>query len=670
MILYSTENAHRGTLGFTPTPTLNQPTLAIRRRARYDSTAQDISARLEAETRSMQRWSAIVGVILLSLAAENSVLGQQDARRDVHSLGNPRQIAVKHVALDLTVDFPNKQLKGTATLTIERKPRAPKNAPLVLDTRDLTIESVDAGAADKLDEVKWSLGNPHRILGAALRIEIPPSATTVRIKYHTSPNASALQWLEPAQTAGKKRPFLFSQSQAIHARSWIPLQDSPGVRVTYDAAIRVPEGLTAVMSADRVSQEGTVTRFKMEQAIPSYLIALAVGDLVFRPLGTRTGVFAEPSLIDAASHEFADTERMVAAAESLYGPYRWGRYDLLVLPPSFPFGGMENAKLTFVTPTVIAGDRSLVSLIAHELAHSWSGNLVTGATWRDFWLNEGFTTYIERRIVEELYGKEFAAMEAVGGARDLRDELAKFAPADEILHIDLSGRDPDDGMTRVPYEKGAFFLQALELKFGRAKFDAFLRDYFNHFAFQSITTADFEAYLREHLFEKGVVEPIDIPLWLHRPGLPADCPKPESERLSALEAQARDWAAGKLSAAELKAEPWRSLEWVHFLRSLPKKIAAGKMAELDAAYDLTDKGNTEILEAWLVLAIHNNYQAADHRLEQFLSTIGRRKYLMPIYTELASTPRGKERAKAIFATARPNYHSIAAESVAALLGVK
>ena len=444
---------------------------------------------------------ASLGVMMLATALASGA-DPDEARRDVHSFGNPQTFEVRHVDLDLSVDFGRKVLEGTATLWISTKPGHLVGEALALDSKGLTILGVEELVGEKWSSVAFRRAGVSKInqvgrapgddpiLGDRISVGATSLSRAVRLRYRTSPDAGALQWLDPARTAGKRHPFLFTQSQAIQARTWIPTQDSPGVRVTYDATIRVPEGLTAVMSAERLPDptDPKVTRFKMDRPIPSYLIALAVGDLAFMPLGPRTGVWAEPSVVEKAAFEFADTEAMIAATEKRFGPYRWGRYDLLVLPPSFPFGGMENPKLTFATPTVLAGDRSLVALVAHELAHSWSGNLVTNATWRDFWLNEGFTVYLERRIVEDLYGVERAKIEAVLGLQELRDDLARLPARDQVLHINLAGRDPDDGMTQVPYEKGALFLTELERAFGRPRFDAFLLDYFNRHAFQSITT--------------------------------------------------------------------------------------------------------------------------------------------------------------------------------------
>jgi leukotriene A-4 hydrolase/aminopeptidase len=586
---------------------------------------------------------------------------------DIHSYSKPDQVRVRHIDLDWEVLFDQKALKGTATLTVERTSQG-GGRQLILDTRDLKITKVETSNDGRsYAETKFTLGKADPVLGSSLTIELPARAARVRIEYETSPKASGLQWLEPSQTAGKKHPFMFTQSQAIHARSWIPLQDTPKVRVTYSARIKTPPALLAVMSAEndsRTPRDGDYT-IKMSQPIPSYLIALAVGDLDFRPLGPRAGVYAEPSVVESAASEFADTEKMIDATEKLYGPYRWGRYDLLVLPPSFPYGGMENPRLTFATPTILAGDKSLVSLIAHELAHSWSGNLVTNATWSDFWLNEGFTTYLERRIIEALYGREREEMEAVLGRQDLQSEIDAFEERDEILHIDLKGRDPDEGSTRVPYEKGALFLRHLEETFGRAAFDRFLRAYFDHFAFQSITTADFIAYLKKNLLDKqpAIAAKVPVDEWIFRPGVPASAPRPASDVFTKVERQADSWLKGEIAAAKIDTRSWTTHEWLHFLRRLPDPLDAARMAELDRMFSLTRTGNSEIAHQWLLMAIRSRYESAYPRLEEYLTTIGRRKLIRPLYEELVKTPEGKERARAIYQKARPAYHPIAVTTI-------
>jgi leukotriene-A4 hydrolase len=592
---------------------------------------------------------------------------REHAVQDSHSYANPGDVRVRHLDLDLEVLFDQKILKGIAVLSLERVSQN-KDAPLILDTRNLTIAQVETSSdGANYTPATFTVGSLDRILGAPLTIQLPEKVNRVRINYSTDPGASGVQWLEPSQTAGKKDPFVFTQSEAIHARSWIPLQDTPQVRVTYTARVRTPRHLLAVMSAEndpRTPRDGDY-RFRMPQPIPSYLIALAVGDLSFRPLGRRTGIYAEPPVVDKAAREFSDTEKMVRYTERLYGPYRWGRYDLLVLPPSFPFGGMENPRLTFATPTVLAGDKSLVSLVAHELAHSWSGNLVTNATWSDFWLNEGFTVYLERRILEAVYGRTRAEMEAVLGRRDLEEELATLDDRDEILHIDLNGRDPDAGSTDIPYEKGALFLRHIEQTFGRPRFDRFLRSYFDHFAFQSITTEEFLDYLKKNLLNRypNLAARVPVTEWIYKPGLPSNAPKPASPAFSRVEEQAKRWLQGEIPAAKIPAAKWTTQEWLHFLKSLPQELDHKKMEELDHAFHLTGSGNSEIAFQWLMMSIRNRYEPAYPRLEEFLTSIGRRKFIKPLYEELAKTPEGKERALAIYRRARPTYHPIAVASI-------
>jgi leukotriene-A4 hydrolase len=592
-------------------------------------------------------------------------------RHDAHSYGNPESVRVTHLDLGLEVLFEERTLRGVASLVFDRV--VPDADELILDTRDLNITLVQAGLLnDPGQATTYRVGDADPILGAPLYIYLPPGTQRVVVEYETSPDASGLQWLTPEQTAGKQHPFMFTQSQAIHARSWIPLQDSPGVRLTYTARVTTPSGLRAVMSASNNPDAPLLGdhRFSMRQPIPSYLIALAVGDLAFEPLGDRAGVYAEPSVLAAAAAEFEDTEAMMQATERLYGPYQWERYDLLVLPPSFPFGGMENPRLTFATPTVLAGDKSLVSLVAHELAHSWSGNLVTNATWRDFWLNEGFTVYLERRIIEAIYGTDRERMEAVLGVQALRADLDRLDDEDEILHIDLTGRDPDDGMTQVAYEKGALFLDALEDAAGRETFDAFLRGYFGHFAFQSITTGDFLAYLHEHLLDGApeVAAAVPVAEWLEQPGIPAGAPQHTSDAFTRIDERAAALLAGSIAVSDLQGDAWTTQEWLHFLNGLPPELEAGRLGELDRVYALTESGNAEIAHAWFLVAIRNGYAEANGRLEAYLLSIGRRKLIRPLYEALAATPDGRARALDIYERARPGYHPISVDTIDEVLG--
>jgi len=617
----------------------------------------------------MKHAKIILILMVFAMTNQQSFFSQTQPaeRKDYHSYSNPEQVKVRHVDLDWDVLFDQKILKGTAVLSLERV-GANKNVPLILDTKNLNVAKAEASSnGTSYSETKFTVGNTDPILGAPLTIELPDNATRVRITYSTSPGASGLQWLEPSQTADKKHPFMFTQSQAIHARSWIPLQDTPQVRLTYTARVRTPRDLVAVMSAENDPQaprDGDYS-FKMTNPIPSYLIALAVGDLAFKAMGKRTGVYAERPVVEKAATEFADTEKMVEATEALYGPYRWGRYDLLVLPPSFPFGGMENPRLTFATPTVLAGDKSLVSLVAHELAHSWSGNLVTNATWRDFWLNEGFTVYLERRILETVYGRPREEMEAVLGRQTVEQEMATLEDRDEILYVDLKGRDPDDGFTQVPYEKGALFLRHLEETFGRASFDKFLRSYFDHFAFQSIVTADFLAYLKKNLLDKQPELAAKVPIeeWIYKPGIPSSAPRPASDAFSKVEKQADPWLKGETPASKIQAASWSTHEWLHFLKYLPTDLSREKMSELDQAFHLTRSGNSEIADQWLLMAIRNRYEAAYPRLEEYLTSIGRRKLIKPLYEELVKTPEGQARARDIYKKARPSYHPIAVDTI-------
>ncbi|MFL6777469.1 MAG: M1 family metallopeptidase [Sphingomicrobium sp.] len=591
-------------------------------------------------------------------AAVAPILATPDAV-DAHSFARPQEARVTHVALDLNVDFDAKRIGGTATLDIDRKPEAKE---IVLDDKGLEIESIADASKQPL---RYKVGAADANLGAPLAIALKPDTKRIVIRYKSAPDAGALLWLTPQQTAGKKLPFLFSQGESIENRSWIPTQDSPGIRQSWEATIHVPAGMTAVMSAPRIEQPITqggesVFNFRIDHNVASYMIAIAVGDIAFRPLGPRTGVWAEPATLPAAARELSDTEKMVAAAERLYGPYRWGRYDVIVLPPSFPFGGMENPTLTFLTPTFIAGDKSLVSLVAHELAHSWSGNLATNATWNDFWLNEGMTTYAEGRIVEELYGKKAAEEHAALGIDSMNKAVTENGGpggADTRLHLDLKGRHPDDGGTDIAYEKGAAFLRAIEGQVGRDRFDTWLKGWFDRHAFQPVTSAMFLADLRQNLVkgDAALDNKLMLDRWVYQPGIPPNAVRPPANVFAEQDKAAAAFA--RTAARPLAWDQWNTEERLRFLNRLPRKLGKGYLNELERAFGFDE--NKEIQFAWLDLAVGNRYEPAVPLLERFLMSNGRGKFVKPLIQALAKDEQwGRPIAQRIYAEARPLYHPL------------
>ncbi len=613
-------------------------------------------------------WLSLISTLACQTAKQEDSTSEKKEMTftDPHTYARPDESVVTHLDWKAEVDFGSKTITAQATLTLKNSSNAQK---LRLDTKALNITDVLVDG----DSATYTLGGPDEHMGSALDVTIVPNAKKVDVYYTTSPGAEALQWLAPQQTADKQHPFLFTQSQAILARSWVPIQDSPGVRFTYNAEVKVPKGLLALMSAENpmeVSEDG-IYRFQMAQPVPAYLLALAVGDLKFQSLGTRSGVYAEPSVIEKATSEFEDLESMISAAEELYGPYQWDRYDLLVLPPSFPFGGMENPRLTFATPTILAGDKSLVSLVAHELAHSWSGNLVTNATWDDFWLNEGFTVYFEQRIMERLYGREYSEMLASLAAQDLLEEIESMTKRgngnDTKLKLDLAGRNPDDGVTTIAYDKGYLLLRTLEETLGREKFDAFLKSYFEKNAFSVMTTEEFIRQF-EQFTADGESQP-DLKAWIYQPGLPANVRLPTSGKFMTVDQELEKYRQGS-TAAQLNTGDWTSHEWLHFVRSVPEDITSGQLSELDNTFGFTTSGNSEVLTAWLVQAIRHNYTPAFDRLERFLISTGRRKFLSPIYKELLNMDGGREMALRIYEKARPNYHFVATNTLDEMLGIE
>jgi len=584
-------------------------------------------------------------------------------QKDIHSLSNGDSISIKHLDLDIKVDLVNKLISGQASWTMENDNHKKE---LVLDTYDLGIDSVKANG----QKVAFKLDPQIKFLGSALHIPVKDNTTKVTVWYKTGKDARALQWLDPEQTHDKVHPFLFTQSESIYARSWLPCPDGPGMRFTYDARVSVPSGFLALMSAvnPQSVNDSAIYHFNMEQPIPAYLMALAVGDIAFKSIDDRTGVYAERGMIDKARWELEDVGRMVDNAEQLYGPYRWGRYDVMVLPPGFPIGGMENPRLTFCTPTIIAGDRSLVNLIAHELAHSWSGNLVTNATWNDFWLNEGFTNYFEHRITEQMMGKSYADMIWELGYEDLVDNVndlnAAHLEKDTWLKLDLKGRDPDDGLTDIPYEKGSHFLKLIEISVGRDRFDHFLKHYFEENAFKTMTTEKFLVYLDTALFkdDSDLKKKININAWVYGPGIPANCPRADQERFVKVDSE-RDKFLLDTPVEKLATVEWTTHEWLHFLRKMPPALSINQMKKLDDAFNFTGTGNCEIADLWYIMAVRAGYSHAWPKMDEFLSSVGRRKFLEPLYGQMMKDPKTTEMALTLYNKYRKNYHPLAQESL-------
>jgi len=625
----------------------------------------------------LQRFGLLICTILLLPACARDEPGSDDydPARDYFSFANTDQFVTEHLALDLVVDFDTRRLWGKARLDMQRLD--PESTEIVLDTRDLSITAVTIIVNEQsVRPADFRFAESDSVKGTPLVIGLPENMAgankfSVAIAYATSPQSTALQWLPPELTAGKKHPMVFSQSQAIHARSWVPLQDTPAVRITYEATITTPGTLLAVMSADNdplADRDGSYF-FEMPQPIPSYLLAIAVGNIYFAPLGDQTGVYAEPELLDASADEFADTQDMLDQAEQLFGPYEWGRYDLLVLPPSFPYGGMENPRLSFITPSLLAGDRSLVAVIAHELAHSWSGNLVTNATWRDGWLNEGVTSYLESRLMEVIYDKNRVDEERVLSYEELLLDFEQVSPNMQALAPRLDSGDPDDFQATIHYHKGQLFLQFLENAFGREAFDRFLAGYFRDFAFQTITTERFLEYLDENLLSAAdaPVSRGQVEQWLYQPGLPDDAPIPRSATLDAAARMAGAWAAGELDLDEVPVAEWSPHALIHFINSVPRDIGNDRLGELDATFGLSATNNAEIARTWFIQVANRRYTTAYPQLEAHLARYGRGRLITPVYAALVANGVDLARAQAIFEKVHSNYHPLVEAAIARTL---
>ena len=573
-------------------------------------------------------------------------------RPDPHSYYEAGDPVLKHLEWKVGVDFETRRLVCTATLIFSG------SGMVSLDTRGLTIERV-ASLMD--NSFVWNLDAAEPILGSRLRVELPEGLTGMRIRYSTSPDASGLQWLTPEQTAGKRHPFLFSQGQCLNARSFLPCQDTPGVRFTFHADITVPIELRGLMAARhliRVNHEGqALEQWQMDNPIPSYLVALAVGNLESHEIGNRSCVWAEPELVAQAAVEFGEVDRMIDAAEQLFGPYLWGRFDILVPPPSFPMGGMENPTLPFVSGTAVTGNRSGVYIIVHELAHAWTGNLVGSHTWDEYWINEGWTTYAELRIMEALYGKDIADLNAALSEREfLRDcDEHRDNPCVLSLVTHTHNIDPDELLSRIAYHRGAQFLQALEQAVGRARFDAFLRQYIEAFKFTSIDTRMFLRFVAQHL--PGALEQVRAWEWVYEARMPDDAAPIRSALMDVVVAFASE---GAVPSVEVAAS-WDTHQAALYFELFPRPASPATCRVMLERFKLESRHqhNCDIQAAWLTLALESGeFELVRETLEWFLRTVGRAKFLKPLYQELARRDETREWGRTMFEGNRSFYHHL------------
>ena len=579
---------------------------------------------------------------------------------DPTSYADLTQGRIKHIDFYIQVDFASRTLDVEATYQTEQ----PISGSLFLDSFKIQMGEAHVNGRT----LAWEFDQNDGLLGERLHLKGLENDSSFTLKFTTSPEARALQWMTPEQTAGGKHPFLFSQCQAINARSIFPCQDTPSVRFTYSAEVEVPKELTAVMAAEQArGPEGSgMFIFNMPQPIPSYLFAIAVADLEFRELGPRTGIYADPKIIDAAAWEFAGIEKTIIEAEKLLGPYLWGRYDMLVLPPSFPFGGMENPRLTFLTPTAILGTRGQVNLVTHELAHAWTGNLVTNATWQDFWLNEGWTTYAEQRITEILEGKDAVDLNAVYDEKRTFEVMQLLGMDSHLTRLKLTGeeRNPDPMATQLAYTKGCFFIRELEYAVGRERFDPFIQKYMKNFQFQSLTTEGFLEFLNQHLPE--VFEKVDIHAWIYEPGMPASWHKPHSHLFAEVEKALVDLSQGKLPGKE-QVKDWHRYQILSFLQGLPPQLSVEQCKQMEDVLELEKRNDDHFYSYFYAVSIQSGYKEVMPRVEQFFEHIGRMLYLYPVLRAMVNTDWTRDQARSLVERVRERQHPVTVASEERLL---
>lgn len=568
--------------------------------------------------------------------------------RDPNTLSNYDKFRVTHTSADLSIDFDNKVLKGTVTHTVKSINGTTETA-IILDTRFLDVHEVSVNG----ERSNWELLAQSKPYGHALKVPLNQAikggeTLSLRIGVQTTKDGTAVQFLTPVQ-ARSQHPYMFSQCQAINARSIFPCQDTPDVKSTFEFNITSPlpvlaSGL-AVGSPEAASgnkNNEKVYRFRQDIPIPSYLFAVASGDIVSAPIGPRSVVATGPEGIKAAQWEFEEaTEPYIESIEKIIYPYQWGTYNLLVLPPSFPYGGMENPVYTYCTPTVVSGDRQNVDVIAHELSHSWSGNLVTAASWEHFWLNEGWTTYLERRLQAAVHGEPHRDFSAIIGWKSLVDAVNGYGTDHNFTKMipDLKGKDPDDAFSTVPYEKGYTFLSYLEAKVGKEKWNKFIPHYFTTFKCASLDSYEFKTNLIDFFADDSAASTaltsVNWDDWFYKPGLP---PKPEFDTSLAD-------VCFKLAAKWKHADPltfrpdksditgWAANQVVVFLDQILefKEPLSPELADtMGKAYDLTTSTNVEVTARYFQVGLRAKDKNVYQPTADLLGNVGRMKFVRPL----------------------------------------
>lgn len=586
--------------------------------------------------------------------------------RDPNTLSNYNAWRTKHTTANFEIDFDAKHLKGDVTLSLERLARS--ESSITLDTSYLDVSSVKVQGEEAKFELTSSRQGPY---GSPLKIIVSEKHQgpqfDVNISVKTTKDCTALQWMTPAQTSNKKHPYMFSQCQAIHARSLFPCQDTPDVKSTYTFNIRsslpvLASGLPTGARDFKHGQEGKpgTLLYTFNQPIPmaSYLFALASGDLASASIGPRSSVWTGPEELTACQWEFAaDTEKYIQTAESIVSPYAWTQYNILVLPPSFPYGGMENPIFTFATPTVVSGDRQNVDVIAHELSHSWSGNLVSNASWEHFWLNEGWTTYLERRLQAAIHGGfQHRDFSAIIGWKALTDSINQFGTDHEFTKLipNLKGQDPDDAFSSIPYEKGFTFLLHLEKLLGLEKWDAFIPHYFKTYSRKSVDSYEFKSTLLAFFATDATatekLNSLEWDSWFYSPGFP---PKPDFDTSLVDECYdlAAKWTAAVHAPRSFTPHPadvegWTANQLLVFLETLQTAsplLTPQLVQSLGAAYSLRSSRNVEVLSRYYVLGLKAGDEVVYQPAAELLSRVGRMKFVRPLFKGLLRRDAGLAR---------------------------